>query len=183
MVVAASAPVAAETYYGVTDLGLLSKNPGNGVAVLSGGIDLNDYIPDSGWDLISTLQEWPETGHIAGWGKLNGEGHLFGLTPLLAGDATGDGTVNGADLAVWQQNYNPLAGGNSGFFDGDWNTDGVINGADLALWQQNYNPLGNGAFPYKVTISNHAPEPLTLLGLAMGIAAVPLLRRRKRKAA
>ena len=59
------------------------------------------------------------------------------------GDANADGKVDGGDLAIWQQHYDPLGAspGNT-FAMGDWNGDGQIDGADLALWQQFYDPLG-----------------------------------------
>ena len=60
------------------------------------------------------------------------------------GDATGDGKVDGGDLAIWQQNYDPLGTKGATPEKGDWNGDGKIDGADLALWQQHYNPLGQG---------------------------------------
>jgi len=58
------------------------------------------------------------------------------------GDATGDGKVDGGDLARWQQNYDPLGTKGATPEKGDWNGDGKIDGADLALWQQHYAPLG-----------------------------------------
>jgi len=48
---------------------------------------------------------------------------------------------SGADLAIWQQNYDPLGVNQNTFEMGDWNLDGKIDGTDLAVWQQNYNPL------------------------------------------
>jgi hypothetical protein len=60
------------------------------------------------------------------------------------GDANEDGKIDGADLAIWQQNYDPLGlkGDNNTFWKGDWTLDHEISGADLAIWQQNYAPLG-----------------------------------------
>ena len=66
----------------------------------------------------------------------------------IPGDANGDGKIDGADLALWQQNYDPLGSEpTNDFGTGDWNEDGKIDGADLALWQQNYDPLGAGVAP------------------------------------
>jgi len=64
------------------------------------------------------------------------------VTVRSLGDATGDGKVDGGDLARWQQNYDPLGTKGATPEKGDFNGDGKIDGADLALWQQHYNPLG-----------------------------------------
>ncbi len=59
------------------------------------------------------------------------------------GDANIDGKVDGGDLALWQQHYDPLGLNTGNYFGwGDFNGDGRINGRDLALWRQNYDPLG-----------------------------------------
>jgi hypothetical protein len=58
-----------------------------------------------------------------------------------------------------------------------------VNGADLALWQINYNPTGPQAFPYQPEDIGGAaffiPEPVTLLGLLMGVGTAGVLRRRR----
>jgi len=93
-----------------------------------------------------------------------------------AGDANGDGKIDGGDLALWQQNYDPLGIGNNTFAMGDWNDDGKIDGGDLALWQQNYNPLGGSAVGGDFAA---VPEPATLMLILTGglIAAARRLRK------
>ncbi|MCP4707522.1 MAG: hypothetical protein GY869_02765, partial [Planctomycetes bacterium] len=59
----------------------------------------------------------------------------------LKADANGDASVDLNDLAIWQQNYDPLAQNINSPDKGDWNLDGKIDGADLAVWQQNYGSL------------------------------------------
>ena len=93
----------------------------------------------------------------------------FWVGVAVAGDANGDGKVDGADLAVWQQYYDPLGGNPANDWGkGDWNDDGKIDGADLALWQQHYDPLGSGMAA--------VPEPATLS--LLGLAGLILLRRK-----
>jgi len=94
-------------------------------------------------------------------------------TTAIPGDANFDGKVDSADLAVWQQNYDPLGNNQNTFAMGDWDGNGLIDSADLALWQQNYDPIGT----LNVTAA-HTPEPATLF--VMMAAGLPLLLRRKR---
>jgi len=89
------------------------------------------------------------------------------------GDSNGDGKVDSADLALWQQDYDPLGLNDNTFAMGDWDGNGLIDSADLALWQQNYDPIGT----LNVTAA-HVPEPATLF--VMTAAGLPLLLRRKR---
>jgi hypothetical protein len=87
------------------------------------------------------------------------------------GDADGDGLVDSADLATWQQNYDPLGDNENTFAMGDWDSNGLIDSADLAIWQQNYDPIGGSA------LITHTPEPATLALLALG--GLVMLRRRR----
>ncbi|HUU84061.1 MAG TPA: CARDB domain-containing protein [Phycisphaerae bacterium] len=64
---------------------------------------------------------------------------------VLKCDANGDAKVDGGDLAIWQQHYDPLGQNPNTPGIGDWNGDGKVDGGDLALWQQRYNPLGLAA--------------------------------------
>jgi hypothetical protein len=82
----------------------------------------------------------------------------------MAGDFTGDGIVNAADLAVWRGAYGVNANGDA---DGDGDTDG----RDFLLWQNNY---GSGALAALETI----PEP-TSAALAL-VAAGTIMGRRNR---
>jgi len=104
------------------------------------------------------------------------------LAIWVQGDANDDGKIDGGDLALWQQNYDPLGlnADNNTFAMGDWNFDGKIDGGDLGLWQQNYNPLG---LPTSVGDAPLAeiPEPATVGLLLLGGGALVRLRGRRRR--
>ena len=175
------------TAYGLSDLGIMGMSADAGTTsgqVLINGVltDLDNLIPaGSGWDLLSALSVDNSTKQIIGAGIVAGSSAPFLLT--LAGDADANGLVNGSDLSIWQQNYNPLGAPTNGFWTGDWTGDGRVDGSDLALWQQNYNPLG-AAFSLELPAGQdqgpvgQAPEPmsLTLLVLSVGLVA-PRIRR------
>ncbi len=104
-----------------------------------------------------------------------------GILEPVTGDANGDGKVDGADLAIWQQHYDPLgtnAATNSAA-TADFNGDGKVNGADLALWQQHYNPLGIFAGASgPMTEFTAVPEPATVSLFLAVFAAGAFLRRK-----
>src|SRR3990172_8094695 len=81
---------------------------------------------------------------------------LLDVSPL-SGDINADGKVDGGDLAIWQQNYDPTgASGPYSLSDGDLTADGIVDSADLALWQQTYDPLGASG---DVSASDVPPAP------------------------
>jgi serine protease len=123
-----------------------------------------------------------------GWGLLNAAAALALVADFPhPGDANRDGKVDGGDLSLWQQFYDPLglAGDNNTWDRGDWNNDNRIDGGDLALWQQYYSPesyLGLAALGGSTGIpltGAAVPEPATA-GLVALAASVSLLRRRRR---
>ena len=64
-------------------------------------------------------------------------------------DLNGDGKVDGADLAIWQQNYNPLGKprcdcSNNYCDRADIDRDGDVDNDDKAFWQSEYDPIGIG---------------------------------------
>ena len=110
------------------------------------------------------------------------------LISMVKGDATNDFKVDGGDLALWQQHYDPLGlnADNNTFAMGDWNGDGKIDGGDLALWQQYYNPLGPptgvGALGLagELNLNVEVPEPATMLILGTGVLGIFAYYRRRR---
>ena len=85
-------------------------------------------------------------------------------------DFNNDGTVDGADLLIWQQGL-----GNSGAAatgtTGNANADTVVDGADLAVWASKFGG------PPATAAAGAVPEPTTAILLA-SLAAVGLVRRR-----
>ncbi len=85
------------------------------------------------------------------------------------GDATADGTVDGADYTIWADHYAvtglpPASRG--GWLFGNFNEDERVDGGDYTIWADNYNPGGAAA----------VPEP-AILALLLP-AAAGLIRRR-----
>ena len=82
--------------------------------------------------------------------------------PSDPADFSGNGTVDGADLAMWEIAYGATAGG-------DANGDGLSNGADLLLWQRAYAGQPSLA---------PVPEPAAwVLATIVAIAAGAIRRR------
>jgi hypothetical protein len=105
---------------------------------------------------------------FSGTNALSVENFTLTQRQFLAGDANGDGTVNGADLNVVLSNYN-LTG--MGWAQGDFGADGTVNGADLNIVLSNYNQSGG--------VASAVPEP-NALWLALA-AAAGLLAHAQRK--
>ena len=83
------------------------------------------------------------------------------LTAIGPGDFNGDGSVDGADLTIWQNAYGSAADETSGDIDGD----GLATGNDFLEWQR----LLTGSTASAAAIG--VPEPGTLLLLLLGLVA------------
>lgn len=105
---------------------------------------------------------------LVGTPRPSGAGFDIGAYELrvaggVTGDFTGDGVVDGADLAVWKEAF-----GVSG--RGDANGDQVTDGRDFLIWQ--------GAFNGGATGAAAVPEPLSSSLLLTSLAALVAWRRR-----
>jgi hypothetical protein len=99
-----------------------------------------------------------------------GSVNLGGATPT-PGDFTGNGVVDGADLAIWRTNFG--ATGAPTTMQGNADADGDVDGRDLLIWQRNVAAAPAG--PTALTI----PEPASAMLAALATAALTLHRRRR----
>jgi hypothetical protein len=89
----------------------------------------------------------------------------------LVGDYNNDGSVNGLDLSVWEDEFGDAGPGLAADGDGDGDADG----ADFLLWQQHVgqpspaNPLVDAV-----------PEPAGAALLLTGLTALPAASRRRK---
>jgi len=116
--------------------------------------------------------------HLFGNDRRNWQGYHVGgsagtANPLLAGDADGDGAVNGADYTIWADRY----GQPGGWIDGDFNGDDEVDGADYTLWADNYGAGqagGTAASEPQDAVLAPVPGFLAATVPARGSAAVDL---------
>ena len=85
----------------------------------------------------------------------------------LFADFDFNGIVNGADLAVWRQNFG------SDSFAGDANRNGVVDGADLLIWQRS---VGSVLSPELGDLAA-VPEAASWLLASMAIGPLALARK------
>jgi autotransporter-associated beta strand protein len=138
-------------------------------------------------------------------GQLSGVS--FGATDTIVkytyqGDADLDGDVDGNDVAKWAVNFTgdlPAGSGTKTWTQGDWDGDRDVDGNDVAKWAVNFTgdlPPGSGLsvdVPAEITGEaaaalaslgfsvNVVPEP-TILGAAVGVSALAMSRKRRRRA-
>ncbi len=169
---------ASSSYYGTFDQagnvfewndGLLmpgSTNPA-GVRGVMGGAFASDYS-------FSWSQGW-----AAATASGNSVSYGFRMVSLrAAGDANGDGIVDGADYTSWADQF--LTTTTLGDASGDFNGDGFVDGADYTLWADNFAPAGSATAARAAVFAT--PEPASL-GLAISaILLIGVGRIRSRRA-
>ena len=130
---------------GLTSLGrvlLASPAPAGGVKIFLSSDDLSlanlpaTVLVDEGQTQATfDIQTAPTllVRHILIWGFVQDQVRTASLTVTVPSDLTGDGLIDGADLAMLLTSFdsdNPNA---------DLNNDGAVNGADLAILLVNFN--------------------------------------------
>lgn len=98
----------------------------------------------------------------------------------LGGDFNGDGIVDEADLAVWQQNFGILMGATGA--QGDADGDGDVDADDYFIW---YSQVGGAPSAPIASITTgqfvgQVPEPSTVCLMLAAVAGGWCLRRRRK---
>ena len=108
---------------GVFSLSFVADGSQLSSVALPSEINLNDFASDFNFLADSTIFQ-PSTGNI----RFN----ITSLThsPVVTGDYNFDGTVNGADLTIWQSSF-----GSTGNLSADGNRNGVVDAADFTVWR------------------------------------------------
>lgn len=98
------------------------------------------------------------------------------LTPLPAvpGDATLDGSIDGADYTVWADGY--LQTTSQGGWRGDFNRDGHVDGVDYTIWADHFSPAS-----LATPAISAVPEPAGWLLATLGVVGCCGIRRIARR--
>lgn len=93
-------------------------------------------------------------------------------SPLDPADFNGNGTVDGGDLAIWQNGFGLTGQTNNAAGDADG--DGSVDGRDFLVWQRNFTSSGSAA------TSAAVPEPTALVGWVFAPTFLAAIARRRR---
>lgn len=98
------------------------------------------------------------------------------IPPPLAGDYTGDGAVDGADLVAWQRQLGSPAALPGITADGD--ASGGVDAGDLVVWRSGWNapPAADATLP----AIGEAPEPSAIALALAGVGSLLAVARRRR---
>lgn len=87
------------------------------------------------------------------------------------GDNNGDGVVNQADYVVWRNSLGSVVANGTA---ADANGDGTVTSLDYQLWKTNFGQ----STPDSAATSLRVPEPSTMVGVSMLLAALVLRAQR-----
>ncbi len=104
---------------------------------------------------------------LTAWLSEAGAANLPSGNSYLAGDANLDGTVDGVDFLLWNENKFANV---AAWCSGDFNADGTVDGQDFVLWNANKFTTADGA--------GAVPEPQTAVLLFLALGAGSMIRSR-----
>ncbi|MCA9101414.1 MAG: PEP-CTERM sorting domain-containing protein, partial [Planctomycetales bacterium] len=127
---------------------------------------LSEAIPGTGNELVLTLTSITDGGDEAfAFRNLTVEGNVG---DVLAGDANGDGWVDGLDYLEWASNFGLTGPPDPSVAQGNFNGDATVDGLDYLIWAGNYGDHVGGTA---------VPEPTAVVLMVMGLAGVAIRRR------
>ena len=112
---------------------------GGKTVVLTGG---NTAKPSFTTPTVASVEEAQLRFRLTVTNSTGQDSDEVGVRVKLRCDANGDDRVDSADLAIWQEHYDPLGRNANTTETGDFNGDGKVDSADLGVWQREYNPGG-----------------------------------------
>ena len=146
--------------------------------LLTGDLNWDGIVDDADWAIFDANYEVAPT--VGVWSWFDGDMDLDGdvdaddralMSPQVAGDANGDGVVDGSDVTIlaanWQKGVDD--GLTATWAEGDFNGDGKVDGSDVTILAGNWQ-YGVG------TAASAVPEPSTIVLILLGLASLAVRR-------
>src|SRR5690606_22219393 len=99
--------------------------------------------------------------------------YLASASPAIPGDFNLDGSVDSADLGVWQQLYGTSQ--TQGYLPGDADGDRQVSGRDFLAWQRNFGSSQSQPPSLISTVSTSGTDELATADRAFLALSVALL--------